>query len=143
MKFTKTVFWIAAIYGIILLIPMYFLMNTISQEAPPAISHPEFYYGFVSVTLLWQCIFVFIALDPLRYREIIRIAILEKFSYTVPVLILYSMGKVQLNILGTALADPIFATLFIIAYFRMKVLRIPRSITGFEEARTWSGRGVV
>lgn len=129
MKFTKTVFWIAAIYGFILLIPMYFLMNRIGQEAPPAISHPEFYYGFVGVTLLWQCIFVLIALDPLRYQAIIRIAILEKFSYTVPVLILYTMGKVQFNILGTALADPIFAIFFIIAYFRMKVLRFPRSIS--------------
>jgi hypothetical protein len=130
MKFTKIVFWIAAIYGFILLIPLYFLMNAIGQKAPPPISHPEFYYGFVGVTLLWQCIFVLIALDPLRYQTIIRIAILEKLSYTVPVLILYSMGKVQLNILGTALADPIFAILFISAYFRMKVLRIPRSITG-------------
>jgi hypothetical protein len=46
-KFTKIVFWIAAIYGFILLIPMYFLMNTIGQKAPPPISHPEFYYGFV------------------------------------------------------------------------------------------------
>lgn len=127
MKFTKTVFWIAAIYGFILLTPMYFLMNTIGQEAPPTISHPEFYYGFVGVTLLWQCIFVFIALDPFRYQAIIRIAILEKFSYTVPVLILYSLGKVQLNILGTALADPIFAILFIIAYFRISFLRVPRS----------------
>jgi hypothetical protein len=33
--FTKIVFWIAAIYGFILLIPMYFLMNTIGQEPPP------------------------------------------------------------------------------------------------------------
>jgi hypothetical protein len=136
MKFTKTVFWIAAIYGLILLIPMYFLMNTIGEEAPPSISHPEFYYGFVGVTLLWQCIFVLIALNPLRYQAIIRIAILEKFAYTVPVLILYSMGKVQPNILGTALADPIFAILFIIAYFRMSVLRIPGIVAGSQDART-------
>lgn len=129
MKFTKTVFWIAAIYGFILLTPMYFLLNTIGREAPPTISHPEFYYGFVGVTLLWQCIFVFIAVDPFRYQAIIPIAILEKFSYTVPVLILYSMGRVQFNILGTALVDPIFAILFIMAYFRMQVLRFPRSIS--------------
>ena len=41
MKFTRIVFGIAAIYGFIFLIPMYFLMKTIGQEAPPAISHPE------------------------------------------------------------------------------------------------------
>ena len=95
MKFTKTVFGIAAIYGILLLIPMYFLMNTIGEKEPPPVSHPEFYYGFVGVTLLWQCIFVLIALDPLRYRQIIPVAVLEKFAYTTPVLILYLMGKVQ------------------------------------------------
>jgi hypothetical protein len=118
MIFTRIVFCIAAIYGFILLIPMYFLMNTIGQHAPPAISHPEFYYGFVGVTLLWQCIFVLIARDPSRYKAMIPIAVLEKLAYTVPVLILYSMGKVQPNILGTALADPIFAVLFIIALSR-------------------------
>ena|SRR5690349_16207556 len=136
MKFTKTVFWIAAIYGFILLIPLYFLMNTIGQKAPPAISHPEVYYGFVGVTLLWQCVFVLIALEPLRFRQIIPIAVLEKFVYTVPVLILYLMGKVQRNVLGTAIADPIFAILFISAYFRMNFLRLPRSVIGSEEART-------
>ena len=122
MKFTKIVFWIAAIYGFVLLIPMYFLMNTIGRKAPPSISHPEFYYGFVGVTLLWQCIFVLIALDPLRFQAIIPIAVLEKFAYTLPVLILYLMDKVQFNVLGTALADPIFAILFITAYFRVSTL---------------------
>ena len=125
MKFTRIVFSVAAIYGFLLLIPMYFLMNTISQQAPPAISHPEFYYGFLGVTLLWQCIFVLIARDPSRYKAIIPIAILEKVAYTIPVLILYSIGKVQANILRTALADPIFAILFITSYFRMRALRIP------------------
>jgi len=134
MKFTKVVFFIAAVYGFTLLIPMYFLMNIIGQEAPPAISHPEFYYGFLGVTLLWQCIFVLIALDPLHYKSIIPIAVLEKLAYTVPVLILYSIDKVQANILVTALADPIFAILFIAAYFRMS-LRGPRSAIGAEDVR--------
>jgi hypothetical protein len=122
MKLSKIVFWIAAIYGFVLLIPMYFLMNTIGRKAPPAISHPEFYYGFVGVTLLWQCIFVLIALDPLRFRAIIPIAVLEKVAYTLPVVILYLMDKVQPNILVTALADPVFAILFITAYFRVGTL---------------------
>jgi len=133
MKFTKTAFWIAAIYGFILLIPMYFLMNKIGQKAPPAISHPEFYFGFVGVTLLWQCVFVLIALDPLRYKAVIPIAVLEKITYTVPVLILYSMGKVRPNMLGTAVVDLIFAIVFTVAYFRMRFLRVPRSAIPSEE----------
>ena len=122
MKVTKIVFGIAAIYGFVLLIPLYFLMNTIGRKSPPLITHPQFYCGFVGVTLLWQCIFVLIALDPLRFQAIIPIAVLEKVACTVPVLILYLMDKVQLNILGTALADPIFAILFLAAYFRVSTL---------------------
>jgi hypothetical protein len=136
MKFSKIVFWIAAIYGFVLLIPMYFLMNTIGRKAPPSISHPEFYYGFVGVTLLWQCIFVLIALDPLRFKAVIPIAVLEKVSYTLPVVILYLMDKVRPNILVTALADPIFAILFITVYFHMSFLRVPRSVIGSEKVRT-------
>jgi hypothetical protein len=136
MKFTRIVFCIAAIYGFIFLIPMYFLMNTIGQKTPPAISHPEFYYGFVGVTLLWQCVFVLIALDSWRFQAVIPIAVLEKVVYTVPVVILYLMDKEQLTILGTALVDPIFAILFISAYLRMNLLRVPRSAIGSEEART-------
>jgi len=45
-----------------------------------AISHLEFYYGFLGVTLLWQCIFVLIACDPLRFQAIIPIAVLEKVA---------------------------------------------------------------
>ena len=134
MIFTKIAFWIAAIYGFVLLIPTH-SMNHIGRKAPPAISHPEFYYGFVGVTLLWQCIFVLIALDPLRFRAIIPIAVLEKVAYTVPVVILYLMDKVQPNILGTAFADPILGFIFLVAYFRMNFVKVPRSIIGSEEAR--------
>lgn len=118
MIFTRIVFCIAAIYGFILLIPMYFLMNSIDQKAPPAIGHPEFYYGFVGVTLPWQCVCVLIAVDPWRFQAVIPIAVLEKVIYSAPVVILYLMDKVQLTILGTALVDPIFAILFISEYLR-------------------------
>ena len=79
---------------------------------------PQFYYGFLGVTFLWQLAFVLIAKDPVRYRPLMLIAILEKFIYTVPVVVLYTAGKVQSNITRSSLVDPIFGILFIIAYFR-------------------------
>jgi hypothetical protein len=126
MKFTRIVYGLAATYGFISLVPLYFLLDKICRDAPPAISHPEFYYGFVGVALLCQLIYVLIATDPLRYRAIMPIAVLEKFVYTVPVLILYSFGKVHPNIMRPSLVDPIFGILFIVAYFRTRNLASPR-----------------
>jgi hypothetical protein len=40
----------------------------ISRNDPPAITHPGFYYGFVSVGLAWQVAFFVIARDPVRFR---------------------------------------------------------------------------
>jgi hypothetical protein len=31
--------------------PLYFLFDEIGRQNPPAITHPEFFYGFVAVTL--------------------------------------------------------------------------------------------
>ena len=117
MKFARFVFGIAAAYGFISLLPLYFLMGVVGREAPPLVTHAEFYYGFVGVALLWQMVFVVIAKDPIRYRAIMLIAILEKLIYTVPVLVLFSLGKVAPKIVGPSLIDPIFGVLFIAAYF--------------------------
>jgi hypothetical protein len=112
------VYGIAAAYGITTLLPLYFLIDRIGREAPPAITHPEFYYGFLGVTLLWQLVFILIACDPVRYRAIMPISILEKCVYTIPVLLLFLRGKVAMNIVLPSLVDPIFGVLFAISYFR-------------------------
>jgi hypothetical protein len=51
MKFAKIVFLIAGIQGLLILAPLYFLERTIGRQAPPAITHPEYFYGFVGVAL--------------------------------------------------------------------------------------------
>jgi len=118
MKFARIVFGLAAVYGILSLLPLYFLLDKVGRDAPPPVTHPEFYYGFLGVTFLWQLVFVVMAKDPLRYRQLMPIAILEKLVYVVPVVILYAAGRVHANIMRSSLVDPIFAILFIVAYFR-------------------------
>ena len=118
MKFVRVVYGIAAAYGFIVLSTSYFLLNKVGRDAPPAITHPEFYYGFIGAALLWQPVFVLIARDPLRYRSLMPITILEKLVYTVPVVILYATGRVPANILIPSLVDPIFGVLFVVAYLR-------------------------
>lgn len=120
MKFARIVYSVAAIYGFISLLPLYFLLGRIGRDAPPAVTHPEFFYGFVGLALLWQIMFVLIASDPARYRAVMLIAILEKLVYSVPVVILYSLGQASSKILGPALVDPIFGILFIVAYFQTR-----------------------
>lgn len=119
MKFARVVYWIAAAYGFVSLVPLYFLLDKVGHDAPPPVTHPEFYFGFLGVTSLWQIVFVLIAKDPLRYRSLMPITILEKFVYTVPVVLLYFDGRVNGNIMRSSLVDPIFGVLFVIAYLRM------------------------
>jgi hypothetical protein len=120
VKFARIVFGIAATYGFIVLLPLYFLLEKLGRDAPPPVTHPEFYYGFIGLAVLWQMVFVVIAKDPIRYRPLMLIAILEKFVYTVPVVILYSLSKAQPEIVGPALVDPIFGILFLVAYIRTR-----------------------
>lgn len=68
-------------YGILVTAPMYFFEAQMNVDFPPAITHPEYYYGFLGVTLAWQILFLIVAKDPVRYRTIILPAVVEKLDY--------------------------------------------------------------
>jgi len=57
MKFSRAVFAVSGIWGFLVVSPLYFLFDEIGREYPPAITHPEFFYGFIAVTLAWQFAF--------------------------------------------------------------------------------------
>jgi hypothetical protein len=128
MRFAKIVFAVAAVFGFLVLPPLYFLADRIGREAPPAITHIEFYFGFVGLGTLWQILFVLIARDPVRYRAVIPLAILEKLAYTVPVVILYLNGEINPKLVFPALGDPVFGVLFLIAYFKLRSAPDGRSL---------------
>src|SRR6478609_3711137 len=58
MQFAKRVFLIAGIWGVLIMVPQYFNEGWIGQHLPPAITHPEYYYGFTGGTLAWQLAFL-------------------------------------------------------------------------------------
>src|SRR5689334_2579535 len=95
MKFAKIVFWIAGIWGILVLSPLYFMFDLIGRQDPPAITHPGFFYGFVGAGLVWQIVFFVIATDPVRYRPLMTLSVLEKVSYAVPVVILVLQDRMH------------------------------------------------
>lgn len=118
MKSTKWIFRIAGIYGLAILIPQYFLESQVAKMMPPAISHPEFYYGFIGVAVAWQIAFLIIAHDPARYRPIILAAVFEKFSFGIACIILFAQQRLALQMLLGGLIDLALGTLFVIAYWR-------------------------
>ncbi len=81
MKFAKIVFRVAGIYGLLVLTPIYFMENKIGQDTPPAITHPEYFYGFLGAGLAWQFLFLVLSTDPVKYRPMILPSILEKISF--------------------------------------------------------------
>src|SRR5690349_8183731 len=102
MRFTRVVYTVAAVYGLLVLAPLYFLLDRVGREAPPAVTHPEFYYGFVGLAILWQLVFLLIARDPVHYRALIPITILEKLVYAVPGLLVYAHGRLDAKLLPRA-----------------------------------------
>jgi hypothetical protein len=118
MRFARRVFLIAGILGLIVLTPQLFLEARVGQDYPPAVTHPEFYYGFVAVGLAWQVLFLVVATDPARFRPVMIPALLEKFGFGAAVLALYLSQRVAAVVLGFALIDVLLGVLFVAAYVR-------------------------
>jgi hypothetical protein len=115
MRFAKIVFLIAGIYGLLILAPIYFMENTIGRQTPPAITHPEYFYGFLGVALAWQVLFLVLSRDPVRYRAMIPPSILEKVSYGIALIVLFSQRRLPLSAFAIGSVDWIFAFLFLAA----------------------------
>jgi hypothetical protein len=120
VKFAKIVFRIAGIYGLLVLAPIYFMENKIGRDTPPAITHPEYFYGFVGVGLAWQFLFLVLSTDPVKYRAMILPSILEKITYGIALIVLFLQHRLPVSVLAVGSVDWIFAFLFLAAYFKTK-----------------------
>ena len=117
MKFAKYTFLVSGVYGLIVLLPQLFLENKIGIDQPPAITHPEFFYGFVWVAVAFQFIFLTIASDPVRYRTLMLVSLIEKFPFLITVIILYMQGRVGWQMLAGGSIDGFWGVMFLISYF--------------------------
>lgn len=120
MSFAKAIFRIAGISGLLIVAPMYFLERRIGIDQPPAITHPELYYGFIGVVVAWQIAFLIIAGDPVRYRPLIPACMVEKFAYVAAILVLQQQGRVPGILLPFAAMDLAWGILFAIAFVKLK-----------------------
>jgi hypothetical protein len=117
MKLARWIFTIAGVYGIAVIAPLYFAEGPIAQNDPPAITHPEFFYGFVGVTLAWQLVFLLIARNPVRYRPLMLVSVLEKLAYGVPAIALFMQQRVKSLTLTFGCLDLLLGALFVLAFF--------------------------
>lgn len=118
MKFAKLTFLIAGIYGLIALLPLYFMEQQTGRDYPPPITHPEYYYGFVGVAVAWQLAFLVMSRDPVRYRPLMPVAVVEKASFFVPVVVLYLQHRLSPFMLGAGSVDGLLGVLFLVSYVK-------------------------
>jgi len=116
MKFARTVFNVAGIYGVLVLVPQYFMEARIGRDFPPPITHPEHFYGFIGVALAWQVLFFAIAREPVRLRPAMLPAILEKLAFGIAAIVLFAQGRIAPPLLGAGLIDLLLAALFVAAW---------------------------
>jgi hypothetical protein len=115
MTFARRLFLIAGIYGLLVLVPQFFLEDRLGRDFPPAITHPEHFYGFLGVAVAWQVAFLVIARDPVRFRPIMVPAVLEKASFGFAAVALFLRGRVPVVVLIFGLIDLTLGALFLVA----------------------------
>jgi hypothetical protein len=119
MRFAKTVFTVAAIWGVVVLLPLYFSFDLVGRQYPPPITHPDFFYGFVGVAIVWQLAFFVIGREPGRFHLMMIPAVLEKFTYVLTLSVLYARGDLQVGQFAVAVPDFAIGVLFLVAFFKV------------------------
>jgi hypothetical protein len=117
MKLAKRVFTIAGIWGVVVLTPLYFSLDTIGRMYPPGITHPDFFFGFVGVALAWQFAFLMIGRDPARFRPLMILAMIEKFGYVLTLTVLFVRGELMPGQFFVAVPDFVLGVLFVWSFF--------------------------
>lgn len=109
--FASRVFRWSAIYGVIVLAPLYLLPL-------PAIE-PENRLGFIGTALAFQWVFWLIGGDPVRHRALMLPSIAEKLVFSVPVMAFVAKGLTPRPIAGFAAIDIGLAVTFLAAWRRV------------------------
>lgn len=120
IAFSTWVFRLAGIYGLIVMLPQYFMETQVGIDTPPAITHPEFFYGFIGVVIAFQLVFLIISRDPVRFRLLMLPSIVEKWSFGIALVVLAIQGRVGGPLLIFGGIDAMLGLLFLISYLRLR-----------------------
>ena len=111
-RFPRIVYTAAGVYGLFVMLPQYWMEARIGRDTPPAITHAEYFYGFIGVVVAWQLAFLRIARDPELHRAIIPITVVEKLAFGLPALILYAQHRLESSVLAFGILDLVWAVMF-------------------------------
>ena len=120
ITFARRLFLAAGIYGMAVLALMFFLEHLIGEYDPPAITHAEFYYGFVCTAFARQIVYLMMSRDPLRLRPMLIPAIMGKAGFGICVYVLFAHGRLAARHLLLPSIDLVPAALFAWAYVALR-----------------------
>src|SRR5438067_13588137 len=124
MKFARIVFIGAGIWGIVVLTPLYRLVDVTGRRYSPPTDYPQFFYGFLAVALAWQITFLLIGSSPARLRALMIPSMVEKFGYVATLAVLYSQARISAIDAQAAVPDGLIGVLFIVAFVKTRRLRL-------------------
>lgn len=116
MKFAKYAFIGAGVWGLVVLLPFYALVDITGRHYAPPTEYPQFFWGFISVALAWQVGFLVIGTDPIRFRPLMIPAILEKMGYVATLIVLYAGGRISSLDFQPVPPDFVLGVLFVASY---------------------------
>lgn len=120
VRTARRVFRVAGIYGLIVLLPFFFMEEMVGRSMPPALTHPEYYYGFLGAAATMQLVYLTIASDPVRFRPLMPIAVLAKLSFVVIVAILFAQGRLAPAGLSLPAVDLVIGLAFAWCWLRLR-----------------------
>ena len=120
MRFSKLVFIGAGIWGVLVLTPFYWLVDVTGRRYGPPTDYPQFFYGFLSVAMAWQIVFLVIGSNPARFRPLMIPSAIEKFGYVVTLAVLYGQARISAADAQAAVPDLLLGILFIVAFAKTR-----------------------
>jgi hypothetical protein len=116
MRFAKIVFLAGGVWGLVVLTPLYFLLDVTGRQYAPPTSYPQFFYGFLAVAMAWQIAFLVIGSDPARFRLLMIPGAIEKLGYVVTLAVLHGQSRISPADATAAVPDGILGILFVAAF---------------------------
>ncbi len=136
VRFARFAFRFAGLLGLVEILPLYFTEGALNRTQPPALTHPEFYYGFIGIVIAWQIAYLIMSGDPLRFQPLFPAVFLEKLLYPAALAVLYADGRVQAPVtLAGGAIDLGLLALFITSW--MKLGKVPADPWAIASASRW------
>ena len=119
-RFARVVFIGAGVWGIVVLTPLYWLVEVTGRQYSPPADYPHFFYGFLSVAMVWQIAFLAIGSNPARFRPMMIPCVLEKFGHVATLAVLYNQARISFADVQAAGPELLLGILFIVAFARTR-----------------------